>query len=112
MTGLEDSILRMAALVVALGLIGAAVWKVGRFARRAMHAVNRVDQAIETLSSIAAEFQPNHGSSLKDVVDRIESTADDAAAGVESTREEVRQLRDMVTELVVLPPGLDVPDAD
>ncbi|GEM_PF-4383248 len=110
MTALEDGILRMAALVVALGLIGAAVWKVGRFARRAMRFVSRADQAIETLSEIAAEFRPNRGSSLKDVVDRIESTADDAAAGVESTRREVHQLRDMVTELVELPPGLDVPD--
>lgn len=96
--GAEHVVIRMGAVAAALtAIIGLLViaWKGGRrglvFARRVVHLVDDVlgepahgsqparpgwgDRlgAIEAdLSAIKAEMHPNHGSSLRDVVDRVE----------------------------------------
>lgn len=61
-------------LIVLTGAALAVIWRwvilpIGKAAR----AVVRVSEAHPVLMDIASEFKPNHGTSLKDTVDRIEA---------------------------------------
>ena len=65
-----DILIVSAAVVTACGVI----WR--KFLRPLLHALNVASEALPVMLAIAAEFSPNHGSSLRDVVNRIESKAD------------------------------------
>jgi hypothetical protein len=77
-------------LVIVAAALGAVwtIWKkgvqptVGFF-----RAVERIAEATPTLVTIAEEFNPNGGGSLRDAVDRIETKVDQAAAKVEEAAE-------------------------
>lgn len=61
----NDLVLAAAAFVVACGVL----WR--QFLRPALRFAARTADAIETLSTIAEEFRPNHGNSLHDRLTRI-----------------------------------------
>lgn len=58
----------LAAIVLALGIIGRAMIGVYRLAKR-------ID---ETNALVQRELRPNGGSSLRDVINRVEANVDDA----------------------------------
>lgn len=53
-------------IVVGFGILGKAGWDMFRFLRKAAKVVDRIEE-------IYVQFQPNHGTSVKDVVERIDS---------------------------------------
>ena len=66
----------VSASLIAFGVI----WRKGlrpaaRLIREFVHAADNVAQHGPTLLEIAAEFRPNSGGSLRDVIDRIEAAA-------------------------------------
>ena len=68
----------VSASLIAFGVI----WRKGlrpaaRLIREFVHAADNVAQHGPTLLEIAAEFRPNSGGSLRDVIDRIEAAATD-----------------------------------
>jgi len=73
------------ALLTAIVLAGAAfgvVWKwVLIPIHRAAKTIDRAAEASPTLLAISDQFKPNHGTSLRDVIDRIEA---------QQTRQDVR----------------------
>ncbi len=73
-----DTILGIALVLGALGVI----WRVA--IRPLVHGVNTIAEVAPILTGIAEEFKPNGGSSLRDVVNRIEGKADNAVTAAES----------------------------
>jgi hypothetical protein len=71
-----------ALVAIAAGLTAAGV--ILRYLRRAWASIMRVHHTVER---VAAEFQPNGGSSLRDAIDRIERRVDN----VEAFCDEIRQ---------------------
>lgn len=72
-----QDILILSAVLLALGVI----WQKGivvvvKGIRQAVRVFDLVETHLPTLVDIAAEFKPNHGSSLRDAVDSIEATID------------------------------------
>jgi phage-related minor tail protein len=63
----------------ALAVIGILA-ALGRIIRAGYRAANR----LERIEKLATELAPNHGGSIKDVVHRLETKVDDAAAKVET----------------------------
>lgn len=83
MSGAFPFAMSLQELVLAIGLIAGAVtglgviWKRGvkpvlRFIRATVHAADALDETLPVLREIAEEFKPNHGTSLKDVVERLD----------------------------------------
>lgn len=71
-------------IAMVLGIITAAAAAVGvlwkwifqpiyAFAKKAWSCIGRLDGALATLDEIAYQFRPNSGSSLRDVIDRLET---------------------------------------
>lgn len=77
-------------LIVAAAVVAAVstIWV--KAVRPIVRGVSHLAEVAPILNAIAAEFQPNHGSSLRDVVNRIERKADTAAkaAGEAATKAE------------------------
>ena len=94
-----DRVVAAAAVIVALGVIIGAVWKIYKM-------VHRVDQALgvdkqgrtvaERLSRVEHQLWPNGGTSLADKVDRLELRSSE-------TTSELRVVRDLLTVLVERP---------
>lgn len=55
-----------AGIVLGLGVLGRAFWGGWRFLRKAV-------QIVDWIEEIYIEFQPNHGTSVKDVIERIDA---------------------------------------
>lgn len=87
-----DWVIAAAALLTALTVI----WR--KFVRPLVHAANLIADAAPVLLAIAAEFQPNHGTSLRDVVNRIEEKADTAATLAGTAAELAAETRDQARE--------------
>lgn len=96
-----------------LTVVGAAVWRVGRYALRGMrrigHAIDdligeparpghpRKPGILERVTSIEHQFQPNDGKTLRDAVDRTEAKADAAALKAEEAVDVAKTANDLVT---------------
>jgi PAS domain S-box-containing protein len=73
-------------LFLAAGVVGAvaALWSKGlrplwALGRKAVRAINMFEEKLELLERVAASVRPNGGTSLRDVVDRIERNTQTAA---------------------------------
>lgn len=97
-------------VVAALLAAWQVIWKRGlvptaHFAK----SVNRIAEATPTLVQIAEDFQQNGGSSLRDAIDRIESTVgtieekvDDAKTAVDQVRNTWNNDRDLVLSRIAV----------
>lgn len=94
MTGVEwaDWVIITAAVITAI----LTIWR--KAVRPVIHAANQIADAAPVLLGIAAEFQANHGTSLRDVVDRIEMKADAANVLAGTAVELVTEARDEARE--------------
>lgn len=100
----------IATFLLAVSIIGTKVWRwvrggaevVSQFERtvpvmkRFTQAFYDNPEAAEILRQIAFEFKPNHGTSLRDVVDRIEGTARQMAHTLELMQERLTSYEQMV----------------
>ena len=82
----------IAGIIVAIGVI----WSKGIVP--AYRITKAVTQAVETLSDIAKEFEPNEGVSLRDTVDRIERKVDGTAIIANDNRDAIKKLTVWVTD--------------
>ncbi len=93
---LHEPILAVAAVIVALGVIAGAIYKVYKIAHR-IDAALGVDAngrtVADRLSRVEHQLWPNGGSSLPDKINRLED-------GQITQTAEMRVIRDMLTSLV------------
>lgn len=75
----QGQVVTLAAILVALGVI----WRqflqpLIRGSRRLVRNINKWGESWDVLEDIAAEFRPNHGSSLRDQVDMLQRITTDS----------------------------------
>lgn len=92
-----DSVNATALFLGSISVIIGVLIKVWR-AQKA--AVIKAHAAAQVMDRVAAEFQNNHGSSMKDAIDRLEAGQADQVRQMENHRQQVAELHTAQAELI------------
>jgi hypothetical protein len=82
--------------LITLGIL----WKIAR-------ALVHIGEAVPTLVTIAEEFRPNEGNSMRDTVDRIEYTVKVNAIRITENAEGIREIREKLAKMPDVCPVLE-----